>query len=71
MAASLSRLAGALLPPALALVEHLPKPGGPTDGASRVPHRSCLPRAAALIQNLVNKPVLMENAAEMETTSKR
>ena len=69
MAASLSRLAGALLPPALALVEHLPKPGGPTDGASRVPHRSCLPRAAprALIQNLVNKPVLMENAAEMET----
>ena len=31
---------------ALALVEHLPKPGGPTDGASRVPHRSCLPRAA-------------------------
>jgi hypothetical protein len=38
MAASLSRLAGALLPPALALVERLPKPGGPTDGASRVPH---------------------------------
>ena len=25
------------------------------------------PQAAALIQNLVNKPVLMENAAEMET----
>ena len=48
-------------------VEHLPKPGGPTDGASRVPHRSCLPRAAPSYRNLVNKPVLMENAAEMET----
>ena len=51
MAASLSRLAGALLPPALALVERLPKPGGPTDGASRVPQELSAP-GRALIQNL-------------------
>ena len=56
-----------LLPPALALVEHLPKPGGPTDGAGSRAAQELSAPGRALIQNLVNKPVLMENAAEMET----